>query len=83
VPPRLAAWCRRALALAGRLLQGVAIVAIGVVIGKVCQYAAVDALGARLGFAGTSLVGLTPFVAVLFVMQARYPRLFGRRAIVR
>ena len=56
------------------------IIVTSVVIGKVCQHAAVDGLGARLGFAGASLVGLTPFVVVLFVAQARYPWLFGRQA---
>lgn len=62
-----------------RLIYAVLFVSFCVVVGKACQYAAVDALGDRLGFEVASIAGLAPFFGVLAVLKARYPRYFAFR----
>jgi hypothetical protein len=67
----------------GSVVYAVMFVVLGYTVGKVCQYCAVAYLGARLGFEYASLVGLTPFVVLLVLLKARYPRYFDFRAIGR
>jgi hypothetical protein len=59
-----------------RICYTVLFVAVGVAVGKWCQYTAVDYLGSRLGFELASLVGLVPFLAILIMMKGRFPRYF-------
>ena len=51
----------------------------GVIVGKLCQFAALALLEPRLGFDLASLAGLAPFLAVLLWLRAKYPRFFGFR----
>ena len=62
-----------------RFLQGLLVVPIGFVIGKWCQYAAVEYFGDRLGFSGASIIGLTPFMAGIIFLKAKYPRVLAYR----
>ncbi len=62
-----------------RLAYAILFVSLAVVFGKACQYAAVGALGDRLGFEVASIIGLAPFFGVLAVLKARYPRYFAFR----
>lgn len=61
----------RALGLLGALVM----IAVMVAVAKAAQYAAVDALGARLGFDAASLLGVLPVIAFYFFLSVRYPHL--------
>lgn len=54
-----------------------------VAVGKWCQFAALAWLEPSLGFELASLAGLTPFVAILLFLSARYPRYFDFRHLWR
>ena len=62
-----------------RIVHAILFVALGVVIGKWCQYTGVAYLAGTLGFEGASLIGLAPFVVALLLLKARYPRHFAFR----
>ncbi|MBB4616695.1 hypothetical protein [Sphingomonas abaci] len=62
-----------------RSVHAILFVALGVVIGKWCQYTAVAYLAGWLGFEAASLIGLAPFVAALLVLTAHHPRHFAFR----
>ena len=64
---RFAAWLRKAALF-------LAILVVGVAVGKVVQGLAVDRLGARLGFDLASAVGLVPYAALLIYLASRFPR---------
>ncbi len=47
-----------------------------IVMAKMAQYAAVDALGDRLGFNWASTIGLVPVLAIYWFAAAKRPDLF-------
>lgn len=57
-----------------RSLFTIGFVLFWVAIGKIFQYSAVAVFEPRLGFAGASLVGLTPFLAGLIYLKRKFPR---------
>ncbi|NEM46419.1 MAG: hypothetical protein G3W66_21115 [Xanthomonas perforans] len=63
-----------------RTIYTLAFVALGVILGKFCQYGAVALLQPRMGFTTASAVGLAPFVMALIVLKSRYPRYFAFRS---
>ncbi len=52
-----------------------AMIVVMVAVAKVAQYAAVDALGERVGFDLASLIGVAPVIALYFFLSVRYPHL--------
>lgn len=63
-----------------RALYAIIFVTIGAGAGKCCQYIAINYLDDFVGFELASLIGLTPFVALLLVLKIKYPRYFAFRA---
>lgn len=62
-----------------RLPRKALIIALGVAIGKCCQYAAVAAVGPHLGFLAASLVGVVPFVVGILIVGIRHDARLSRR----
>lgn len=58
-----------------KLVAAFGMIAVMVAFAKVAQYAAVDALGERVGFDLASLIGVGPVIAFYFFLSVRYPHL--------
>ena len=57
------------------LLAAIAMIGVMVAVAKVAQFAAVDALGGRLGFDLASFIGVAPVIAFYFFLSVRFPHL--------
>ena len=63
-----------------RIALAIPLIVAGVILGKTCQYLAVDVLGDALGFEISSLIGLAPFIALLLLAKRRWPHLLTLRS---
>ncbi|PCD03703.1 hypothetical protein COC42_04950 [Sphingomonas spermidinifaciens] len=62
-----------------RVALAIPLIVAGVILGKTCQYLAVDLLGGSLGFELSSLIGLAPVIALLLLAKRRWPHLLRLR----
>lgn len=69
----------RFVSIIGNGVFWLAAIIIGVALGKMMQYAAVDLFGDKLGFNGASFIGLIPYIMLLLWASLRFPRLRFRR----
>lgn len=62
-----------------RFVHAALVVVLGFVIGKMCQYTAVEYLEDRLGFNIASMIGIAPFITLLVYLKVRHPRWLAYR----
>ena len=56
------------------LLIALPFLVLAVIVAKLAQYSAVEALGGQLGFELASLVGLGPVLGLYFWLHVKYPK---------
>lgn len=62
-----------------RFVHAALVVVVGLAIGKMCQYTAIEYLEDRLGFNIASIIGIVPFITLLVYLKVRHPRWLAYR----